>query len=112
MKIAKYIANAFEANYASLWHCIVSDGHMRFYVRYDADNHIYFAIGQLSIFLFRLHRSKPRAVLTRLAAAQRRMSDVFVKIDSPRDDVRVMSSGMQLHMQHYAIRITDDAINE
>ncbi|KHN79427.1 Dynein light chain 1, cytoplasmic [Toxocara canis] len=107
MRIAKRIASRFEAKYGASWHCIVSDGHMRFYVRYNVDDHIYFAVGQMSIFLFRLYTPKPQPLINRLF---RRLSDASVKVDSRRDDVRIMSTGMNLIMQHYAIRLSDDAI--
>uniref|UniRef100_A0A914S0E2 Dynein light chain n=1 Tax=Parascaris equorum TaxID=6256 RepID=A0A914S0E2_PAREQ len=56
MKIAKYIASKFEAKYGAPWHCIASDGHMRFYVRYDADDHIFFAVNVYHDYAFILEQ--------------------------------------------------------
>ncbi|VDO21446.1 unnamed protein product, partial [Brugia timori] len=53
MAMAQYIMSHFEERYGSAWHCIVSDGNLGFYVRYDPSNHIYFFIGSTTIFLFK-----------------------------------------------------------
>ncbi|VDK50909.1 unnamed protein product [Gongylonema pulchrum] len=53
MAIAHYLMTHFEEKYGSPWHCVVSDGNLGFYVRYDASNHIYFAIGNTTFFLFK-----------------------------------------------------------
>ncbi|EFO28186.1 hypothetical protein LOAG_00288 [Loa loa] len=52
MAVAQYIMSNFEERYGSPWHCVVSDGSLGFYVRYDPSNHIYFSIGATTIFLF------------------------------------------------------------
>ncbi|KAL3985701.1 Dynein light chain type 1 family protein [Acanthocheilonema viteae] len=53
MAMAQYIMSHFEDRYGSTWHCIVSDGSLGFYVRYDPSNHIYFSLGSITIFLFK-----------------------------------------------------------
>ncbi|CAG9535452.1 unnamed protein product [Cercopithifilaria johnstoni] len=53
MAIAQYIMSHFEDKYGSPWHCIVSDGNLGFYARYDPTNHIYFSLGPITIFLFK-----------------------------------------------------------
>lgn len=53
MAIAQYCMHHFEQKYGPPWHCVVSDGNLGFYVRYDASNHIYFVIGPITIFLFK-----------------------------------------------------------
>ncbi|VDM06848.1 unnamed protein product [Wuchereria bancrofti] len=53
MAMAQYIMSHFEERYGSAWHCIVSDGNLGFYIRYDPSNHIYFFIGSTTIFLFK-----------------------------------------------------------
>uniref|UniRef100_A0A915Q4L9 Dynein light chain n=1 Tax=Setaria digitata TaxID=48799 RepID=A0A915Q4L9_9BILA len=53
MAMAQYIMAHFEERYGAPWHCIVSDGSLGFFVRYDQSNHIYFAIGSITIFLFK-----------------------------------------------------------
>ncbi|VDN08504.1 unnamed protein product [Thelazia callipaeda] len=53
MAIAQYIMSHFEEKYDSPWHCVVSDGNLGFFVRYDASNHIYFTVGPITIFLFK-----------------------------------------------------------
>lgn len=53
MAIAQYIISHFEEKYGPSWHCIVSDGNLGFFVRYDPSDHIYFSLGSLTVFLFK-----------------------------------------------------------
>uniref|UniRef100_A0A0M3I877 Dynein light chain n=1 Tax=Ascaris lumbricoides TaxID=6252 RepID=A0A0M3I877_ASCLU len=53
MPIAQHLMTRFEQKYGAPWHCVVSDGQLGFYVRYDPAGHIYFAVGSTIIFLFR-----------------------------------------------------------
>ncbi|VDK76891.1 unnamed protein product [Litomosoides sigmodontis] len=53
MAIAQYIMSHFEEKYGPSWHCIVSDGSLGFFVRYDPTDHIYFSLESLTVFLFK-----------------------------------------------------------
>ncbi|MFH4982250.1 hypothetical protein AB6A40_008959 [Gnathostoma spinigerum] len=53
MRIAHHLMTKFEESYGPPWCCVVSDGQLGFYVRYDPVNHIYFAVGEIILFLFK-----------------------------------------------------------
>ncbi|VDO48749.1 unnamed protein product, partial [Onchocerca flexuosa] len=53
MAIARHIMMNFEERYGPPWSCIVSNGQLGFYLRYDRQNHIYFALSGHTIFLYK-----------------------------------------------------------
>uniref|UniRef100_A0A915Q1F5 Dynein light chain n=1 Tax=Setaria digitata TaxID=48799 RepID=A0A915Q1F5_9BILA len=53
MAIARHIMMNFEQRYGSPWSCIVSNGQLGFYMRYDRQNHIYFVSSGHTIFLYK-----------------------------------------------------------
>ncbi|VBB33272.1 unnamed protein product, partial [Acanthocheilonema viteae] len=57
MAIARHIMVHFEERYGSPWCCIVSNGQLGFYLRYDRQNYIYFALSRHTIFLYKTFTS-------------------------------------------------------
>ncbi|KAM3716796.1 Dynein light chain 1, cytoplasmic [Dirofilaria immitis] len=53
MAIARHIMINFEEKYEPPWCCIVSNGQLGFYLRYDRQNHIYFSLFKHTIFLYK-----------------------------------------------------------
>ncbi|EJW84593.1 hypothetical protein WUBG_04497 [Wuchereria bancrofti] len=53
MAIARHIMMNFEERYGPAWCCVVSNGQLGFYLRYDRENHIYFTLSRHTIFLYK-----------------------------------------------------------
>ncbi|KHN83915.1 hypothetical protein Tcan_12328 [Toxocara canis] len=53
MHIAQHVVTGFEEWFGVPYHCILSDGQLGFNVGYDANNHAYFGVGPITVFLFR-----------------------------------------------------------
>ncbi|CAG9535451.1 unnamed protein product [Cercopithifilaria johnstoni] len=57
MAIARHIMMNFEERYGPPWCCVVSNGQLGFYLRYDRQNYIYFALSRHTIFLYKTFTS-------------------------------------------------------
>ncbi|VDN08503.1 unnamed protein product [Thelazia callipaeda] len=56
MLVSRHVMMNFEQRFGQVWHCIVSEGNLGFYMRYDPENHIYFTFEKYTFFLYKVYQ--------------------------------------------------------